>query len=103
EALVRQHLKQHGDDPQKSLAGVSSIESGREQLNQIADSDLHASVAQPSGVAEKGDALLRLQVGEGRAAAVLVGQRERAPAAARPAVAGPRRRVAGDGEGEKGG
>src|SRR5262249_23302541 len=45
EALVREHLKQHGDDPQQSLAAVSSIDSVRDQLKQIGDSDLHASLA----------------------------------------------------------
>ncbi len=48
EALVRQHLKQHEDDPAKSLEAVSSIESVRDQLKQIADNDLHASLAHVS-------------------------------------------------------
>jgi serine/threonine-protein kinase len=54
EALVRQHLKQHEGDPQKSLAAVRSIHSVREQIQQLADSDLHASLAHVS-VAKEGD------------------------------------------------
>src|SRR5436309_4797965 len=45
EALVQEHLKQHDNDPQKSLASVSSLGSVREQLEHISDSDLHASLA----------------------------------------------------------
>src|SRR5262245_47105250 len=45
EALVREHLKQHGGDAQESLAAVSSIRSVRQELEQIADADLHASLA----------------------------------------------------------
>src|SRR5207248_2369515 len=37
EALVAQHLKQNGDDPQKSLQGVSSISSVRAELEQLPD------------------------------------------------------------------
>src|SRR5437773_8576035 len=32
DALVQEHLKQHDNDPQKSLAAVSSIKSVREEL-----------------------------------------------------------------------
>jgi serine/threonine-protein kinase len=45
EALVREHLKQHSDDPQKSLASVSSLGSVRRELEQVADPDLQASLA----------------------------------------------------------
>jgi len=45
EALVQKHLQMHGGDAEKSLAAVSSIGSVREELNQIADADLHASLA----------------------------------------------------------
>jgi len=48
EALVQEHLKQHGNDPQKSLAAVSSIGSLRQQLEQLADPDLHDSLAHVS-------------------------------------------------------
>jgi len=48
EALVQEHLKQHGDDPRASLAAVSSIKSVRRQLEEIADPDLGASLAHVS-------------------------------------------------------
>jgi serine/threonine protein kinase/lipopolysaccharide biosynthesis regulator YciM len=48
EALVREHLRQHGDDPQKSLAAVSPIGSVRRDLEQVPDPDLHASLAHVS-------------------------------------------------------
>src|SRR4051812_13753999 len=37
EALVREHLRRHGNDPQKSLAAVSPPASAREALEQVAD------------------------------------------------------------------
>jgi serine/threonine protein kinase len=48
EALVQEHLKQHGNDPEQSLAAVSSVGSVRDELKQIADPDLHASLAHVS-------------------------------------------------------
>ncbi len=45
EALVRKHLERHGDDAAKSLAAVSSIGSVRQELERVADADLHASLA----------------------------------------------------------
>jgi serine/threonine-protein kinase len=45
EALVQKHLRMHGGDAQKSLAAVSSLGSARQQLQQIADPDLHVSLA----------------------------------------------------------
>lgn len=45
EALVEQHLKQHGDDPRKSLQAVSSVSSVREPLEQLADPEVQASIA----------------------------------------------------------
>ena len=45
EALVREHLKQHGDDPQQSLASLSSVDSAKQQLGQLADPDLQSSLA----------------------------------------------------------
>src|SRR5262249_34560115 len=45
EALVQKHLEVHGNDAGQSLAAVSSVGSVREQLEQIADPDLHASLA----------------------------------------------------------
>jgi len=44
EALVRRHLKRHGDNPARSLGALSSIGSARELLEQIPDPDLHASL-----------------------------------------------------------
>jgi tetratricopeptide (TPR) repeat protein/tRNA A-37 threonylcarbamoyl transferase component Bud32 len=45
EALVQEHLKLHHNDPEQSLAAVSSIRSVRHDLEQIADPDLQASLA----------------------------------------------------------
>jgi tetratricopeptide (TPR) repeat protein/tRNA A-37 threonylcarbamoyl transferase component Bud32 len=45
EALVREHLQQHGDDPQQSLAALSSLGSARADLAAIADADVQASLA----------------------------------------------------------
>ncbi len=45
EALVREHLKQHGGDPAQSLAALSSIGPLRDELKQLADSQLEASLA----------------------------------------------------------
>ncbi|HEV3025884.1 MAG TPA: protein kinase, partial [Pirellulales bacterium] len=45
DALVSQHLKQHGGDAEKSLAAVSSLGSVRKELEQIADLDVQASLA----------------------------------------------------------
>ncbi len=44
EALVQEHLKQHGNDAEKSLAAVSSVGSVREDLRQIADPQVQASL-----------------------------------------------------------
>jgi serine/threonine protein kinase len=48
EALVREHLRQHGDDPEKSLASLSSLGSPRAGLAGIADADVQASLARVS-------------------------------------------------------
>ncbi len=45
EALVQKHLALHGDDAAKSLAAVGSVSSVRDELRQIADPELHASLA----------------------------------------------------------
>jgi serine/threonine-protein kinase len=45
EALVAEHLKQHGGDPEASLAAVSSIGSVRDDLEWLGDPDLQASLA----------------------------------------------------------
>src|SRR5713101_1785792 len=46
ESLVREHLRQHGDDAARSLAAVRSARPVTEELRQLADPDLGASLAQ---------------------------------------------------------
>src|SRR5262249_49502974 len=46
EPLVEAHVRQHGGDPQRSLAALSSIGPVRDQLAQVADADVQASLAQ---------------------------------------------------------
>src|SRR5262245_57149112 len=48
EALVERHLEMHNNDPQRSLAAVSSIRSVRQDLQQIADGDVQASLVHVS-------------------------------------------------------
>lgn len=48
ESLVIEHLNQHGNDPAQSLAALSSIGVLRQDLEQIADSELTSIVAQVS-------------------------------------------------------
>src|SRR5262245_60718791 len=55
EALVQKHLQLHGNDPQKSLAALSSVASAREPLEQIADADVQASLAVVSAAPEEDD------------------------------------------------
>src|SRR6266403_572493 len=43
EALVAKHLSRHGNDPERSLAAVSSIESMRDDLKRLADPEVQAS------------------------------------------------------------
>jgi WD40 repeat protein/serine/threonine protein kinase len=45
EALVEKHLALHGNDPQQSLAAVGSAGAVRKDLEQIADPEVHASLA----------------------------------------------------------
>src|SRR5215471_1263329 len=42
EALVERHLEMHNNDPQQSLAALSSVGSARRQLEQVADPDVQA-------------------------------------------------------------
>jgi eukaryotic-like serine/threonine-protein kinase len=44
DALVEEHLKLHQNEPQRSLAALSSIGSVREELSRIADPDVQASL-----------------------------------------------------------
>jgi serine/threonine-protein kinase len=53
--LIAEHIKLHGDDPEKSLAALSSIGSVRQDLSRLADPELHASLAQVSAAREDGD------------------------------------------------
>jgi formylglycine-generating enzyme required for sulfatase activity/serine/threonine protein kinase len=46
DALLQEHLKQHGNDPEKSLAALSSVGSVRRDLQQVPDADVQASLAQ---------------------------------------------------------
>jgi hypothetical protein len=46
--LVQEHLKLHGDDPEKSLAALSTIGSVRQDLERIADPELDASLVHVS-------------------------------------------------------
>jgi formylglycine-generating enzyme required for sulfatase activity/serine/threonine protein kinase len=55
EVLVQKHLQRHGNDPQKSLAVISSLASVRQDLEQVADPDVQASLAHipaPRGAGE---------------------------------------------------
>src|SRR5438067_4972390 len=55
EAVVEFHLEIHGSDPQKSLAAISSLASVRQDLQKVADADLHASLAQVSAARQADD------------------------------------------------
>jgi formylglycine-generating enzyme required for sulfatase activity/serine/threonine protein kinase len=44
-ALVEEHLRQHGNDAERSLAAVSSVPSVRDRLRELADPDLEGSLA----------------------------------------------------------
>jgi tRNA A-37 threonylcarbamoyl transferase component Bud32 len=46
EPLVDAHVRQLGGDPQRSLAALSSVGPVRDQLAQVADADVQASLAQ---------------------------------------------------------
>jgi serine/threonine protein kinase len=45
DALVSEHLKAHGNDPQKSLAALSSVEEIARSLKKVADADVQQSLA----------------------------------------------------------
>jgi serine/threonine-protein kinase len=44
DAMIAVHLKAHGNDPQKSLAALSSVSAVRNDLRQVADADVQASI-----------------------------------------------------------
>jgi serine/threonine-protein kinase len=48
ETLVQRHLEMHGNDPERSLAAVSSLSSVRQHLRQIGDPDVQASLVRVS-------------------------------------------------------
>lgn len=47
-ACTTQHIKQHGDAPEKSLAALGSVSSVHKLLQEISDSDVQASLAHTS-------------------------------------------------------
>jgi tetratricopeptide (TPR) repeat protein/serine/threonine protein kinase len=55
QALVQEHLKQHQNDPQQSLAAVSSVGSVKKDLEKIADVELQASMVHVSAARAKDD------------------------------------------------
>ena len=55
DGLVRKHLEKHGNEPQRSLAALSSVGSVREDLRQVADANVQASLAHVSAAARDDD------------------------------------------------
>src|SRR6266852_796693 len=45
EVLIKRHLQMHGDNVQKSLASLNSVGSLHDDLQNVADPDVHASLA----------------------------------------------------------
>jgi len=45
DALVEEHIRIHGDDPEKSLAALSSIGAVRDDLSRVADPEVQDSLA----------------------------------------------------------
>jgi tetratricopeptide (TPR) repeat protein len=56
ETLVRLSLERHGDDAEQSLAALASLGSARQELAQIADDDVQASLAHVSAAAPADEA-----------------------------------------------
>src|SRR5258708_7597575 len=54
-ALVAKHLERHGNDAEKSLAVLSSLNSARQELQSIVDPDLQATLAAVSSVQDDPD------------------------------------------------
>ena len=50
QALVAEHIRLHGDDPEKSLSALSSIGLVRDDLSRVTDPDIQASLAYVSAV-----------------------------------------------------
>ena len=56
QALMLEHIKQHNNDPQQSLAAIGPVGDVKKDLEQIADPDLQASMgALPASSADKGE------------------------------------------------
>src|SRR5690348_17277710 len=55
EAGVERHLARHGNDPERSLAALSSVGSVRRDLQQVADADVQASLAHVSAARKDDD------------------------------------------------
>ena len=53
EALVEEHIRLHGDDPEQSLAVLSSIGSVRDDLSRVADPDIQDSLAHVSAARQE--------------------------------------------------
>jgi hypothetical protein len=45
EPMIARHVQMHGDDPAQSLAALGSVSTAREDLDAVADFELHASLA----------------------------------------------------------
>jgi WD40 repeat protein len=56
DGLVRKHLERHGGDPQQSLAALGSLHSVCQDLQQVADADVQASLAHVSAAQPAPDA-----------------------------------------------
>src|SRR5688572_20204050 len=64
EALVQKHLEKHSNDPQASLAAISGVVDIRQDLAQIADPDVEASLRHVSAADTEAD-LYRTQLPSG--------------------------------------
>lgn len=64
DALAVEHLKQHGDDPQQSLAALTAVESGPQALAAVSDPDLQQTLVHlgTSGTKNNPDPLATLAV-----------------------------------------
>ncbi len=62
ESIVAEHLKMHGDDPERSLAAVQVLGSVCNHLGEIRDPDVQATLAQATGLSQS-ESTLSLVVG----------------------------------------
>ncbi|MGI8980216.1 MAG: tetratricopeptide repeat protein [Pirellulaceae bacterium] len=64
EPLVEAHIRQHGDDPQQSLASISSFEHLRNELARLKDQEIDVSIANiPAKSAKDADPFATISVG----------------------------------------